>query len=367
MARTNLTEKELRNAVFDKTKLEALQAKLAEHDTAVDALEGGTTSTVVTIHPVRAASTTNIANLAACSTTMDTSITLVAGDRVLLKDQSTPAQNGVYVVGTVGGGTAPLTRATDFDASAEVKPNTIVAVSAGTANANTIWQLTVATAPTIGSTSLPFVQIVNKTQLATYLALTTQAGLIGSDAAGYTATTVKAQLAEVKTIADAASPAATLALTTTPGGASYVGVFDTAGYYTATNVETILAEIGPKLIAKKTVTVDEEALTGTSQAVNVGTALPANAVVLAHEIVVNEQGALAGNDLTITLGGTTANAIVASTDLDALGVGSYQGTLGTHPRGSFSSEQLVATFAASDLASLSAGNWTFNVWYMVLA
>lgn len=33
-----------------------------------------------------------------------------------------------------------------------------------------------------------------------------------------------------------------LALTTTPGGASYVGVFDTAGKYTATNVEAALAE-----------------------------------------------------------------------------------------------------------------------------
>lgn len=126
-------------------------------------------------------------------------------------------------------------------------------------------------------------------------------------------------------------------------------------------------DAGAGTILKKTVTVGEASLTGTSQAVNVGTALPTNAVVLAHEIKVNTQGVLAGNDLTITLGGTTANAIVASTDLDALAVGSYQGTLGTHPRGKFSAEQLVATFAASDLASLSAGNWTINVWYTVLA
>ena len=124
---------------------------------------------------------------------------------------------------------------------------------------------------------------------------------------------------------------------------------------------------GNTAIAKKTVTVGEAALSGASQAVNIGTALPANAVVLAHEIVVNTQGVLAGNDLTITVGGTTANAIVASTDLDALAAGKYQGTLGTHPRGSFSAEQLVATFAASNLASLSAGNWTITVWYIVLA
>lgn len=123
---------------------------------------------------------------------------------------------------------------------------------------------------------------------------------------------------------------------------------------------------GNTAIAKKTVTVGEAALSGASQAVNIGTALPANAVVLAHEIVVNTQGVLAGNDLTITVGGTSAAAIVASTDLDALAPGKYQGTLGAHPRGSFSSEQLVATFAASNLTSLSAGNWTITVWYIVL-
>lgn len=116
----------------------------------------------------------------------------------------------------------------------------------------------------------------------------------------------------------------------------------------------------------KTVTVGEASLTGTSKVVNIGTALPTGAVVLGHEIKVNTQGVLAGNDLTIKVGGTDDDAIVASTDLDALAAGVYQGTLGVHPRGTFSGEQLVATFAASDLASLSAGNWTINVWYTVV-
>ena len=130
--------------------------------------------------------------------------------------------------------------------------------------------------------------------------------------------------------------------------------------------DTALDAIEAGAIQKRTVTVGEAALTGTSQAVNIGAVLPANAVVLGHEIVVNTQGVLAGNDLTITVGGTAPAAIVASTDLDALAPGKYSGTLGTHPRGSFSAEQLVATFAASNLASLSAGNWTITVWYSVL-
>lgn len=323
MARTSLTSDQLFRLDRGNVR-EDVRAKLAEHDTAIDALEGGTTSSVVTIHPARGASTGNVANLAAFTVAND-DITFVETDRAFLKDQSTATQNGIYVVGAVAGGTAPLTRAADFNEATEVKPNTLVAVSAGTLGANTLWQLAVAAAPTIGSTNLPFVQITNKTQLAAYLALTTQAGLIGSDAAGYTGATVKSQLAEVKAIADAG-----IALT------------------------------------KRTVTVAHGDLTGASQAVNVGAVLPANAVVLAHELAVTEQF-VGEADTTITLGGTDADAIVASTDLDALAIGKYSGTLGVHPAGKFSAEQLVATFAATALEDLTAGSVTITVWYVVLA
>lgn len=119
-------------------------------------------------------------------------------------------------------------------------------------------------------------------------------------------------------------------------------------------------------IYKRTVTVGEAELSGSSQTVKIGTKLPPGAVVLAHDITVNTQGVLAGSDLTIKVGGTDDDAIVASTDLDALAAGSYCGTAGVHPRGDFGSQQLNAIFAASDLATLSAGNWTFNVWFTVL-
>jgi hypothetical protein len=128
-----------------------------------------------------------------------------------------------------------------------------------------------------------------------------------------------------------------------------------------------LAASESAIFDKRTVTVAETSLTGASQVVNIGSVLPTNAVVVAHEIKVNTQGVLAGNDLTITVGGTDADAIVASTDLDALAAGSYSGTLGAHHVGSFSAQQLTATFAAADLASLSAGNWTLTVWFHVLA
>lgn len=130
--------------------------------------------------------------------------------------------------------------------------------------------------------------------------------------------------------------------------------------------DTALDALETGAFSKVTVTVDEADLTGTSDTANIGSALPTNAVVVAHQIVVNEQ-AVGQSDLTITIGGTDADAIVASTDLDALAIGKYQGTAGANPTGSFSGEQLVATFAATALGDLSAGNWTINVWYFVLA
>lgn len=371
MARTNLTRRQVQ-APYNAANATAVYTKIAEHDTALDALEAGGTTNTSQTHHVDAASTANVANLASFTVSHD-GLTMTAGQRILLKDQSTGAQNGIYVLGTVGAGTCALTRATDWDATAEVKSGTLVTVRAGTAGAGRTYKLSNTTAVTVGTTAQTFAEVLD----TDHLALTTTgngADLIGSfDTGGiYTATTVRGQLQEVKAIADAAAPSASLALTTTPGGASYVGVFDNAGIYTATNVEAALAEV--KVLAdaaigavKRTVTVNETALSGASQAVNIGAVLPANAQVFMHEIVVNTQGVLAGNDLTITIGGTDTDAIVASTDLDVLTAGRYQGTLGVHPRGGFGGEQLTATFAASDLATLSAGDWTINVWYFVLA
>lgn len=146
--------------------------KIDEHDVGMDSVEGridslerGTTSSVVTIHPADGMATGNVADLAAFPVAND-GLTLTAGKRVLLPLQSTGSQNGIYVVGAVAGGVAPLTRAPDFNEAAEVKPNALVAVSGGTVGANRIYQLTVAAPPTIGTTSLTFARLYNADQAA---------------------------------------------------------------------------------------------------------------------------------------------------------------------------------------------------------
>ena len=86
-------------------------------------------------------------------------VTLATGDRVLVKDQSTGSQNGIYVVGVT-----PV-RAFDMDQDATTAVpasevlGAIVYVVAGTVNGGTTWRNTNTTAPTLGSTALTFAQL----------------------------------------------------------------------------------------------------------------------------------------------------------------------------------------------------------------
>lgn len=69
---------------------------------------------------IQAATTSAIPSLASVTLASHFSgYTPVAGDRVLVKDQSSASQNGWYLVGTVTGGAAPLTRVSDANASSE--------------------------------------------------------------------------------------------------------------------------------------------------------------------------------------------------------------------------------------------------------
>ena len=88
---------------------------------------------------VVAASTANgtLASAFANSSTLD-GVTLATNDRILLKDQSTGAENGIYTVNSSG---AP-TRATDFDADSEVTSGAFTFVTEGTANGDSGFVLT---------------------------------------------------------------------------------------------------------------------------------------------------------------------------------------------------------------------------------
>ena len=87
-------------------------------------------------------------------------VTLVADERLLVKDQGSGLQNGLYVVTQVGTAGTPwiLTRAADADTSAEVTAGLYMWVTEGTTNADTAWTLTTDDPITLGTTSLAFTQ-----------------------------------------------------------------------------------------------------------------------------------------------------------------------------------------------------------------
>lgn len=76
---------------------------------------------------------------------------LTAGDRVLVKDQATGANNGLYVAAA-----GAWARAADADASAEVTPGMLVTIEEGTTLADTVWELTTNGPIVLGTTALTF-------------------------------------------------------------------------------------------------------------------------------------------------------------------------------------------------------------------
>ena len=80
-------------------------------------------------------------------------VTLATGDRILIKNQASPAENGIYTVNSSG---AP-TRAVDFDAWSEI-PGGFVFAEEGTANADTGWVCTSNQGGTLNTTAINFVQ-----------------------------------------------------------------------------------------------------------------------------------------------------------------------------------------------------------------
>ena len=98
----------------------------------------------------------NITTLAGGAPNTLDGVTLAANDRVLVKDQTTPNQNGIYVVTTLGtGANGTWTRALDMDAWTEV-PNAYTWIENGTVNADTGWVCTADMGGTLGTTSITF-------------------------------------------------------------------------------------------------------------------------------------------------------------------------------------------------------------------
>lgn len=117
----------------------------------VDTLVAGLRTRVI----ARVASTANV-NISTGLENGDTldGVTLVTGNRVLLKDQSTASQNGLYIV--VASGAA--SRDPEFDIISEIAGQLIL-VSEGSTHADDLFLCTTDTSATLGSSSISYTQV----------------------------------------------------------------------------------------------------------------------------------------------------------------------------------------------------------------
>jgi hypothetical protein len=113
---------------------------------------------------VRAASTANIATLSG-PMTLD-GVALVAGERVLVKDQTTAGQNGIYVVAA-----GAWARSADADTWGELV-SAYVFVESGTVNADMGYLSTVDPGGALGTTAVTFVQFSGAGQILAGAGLT---------------------------------------------------------------------------------------------------------------------------------------------------------------------------------------------------
>lgn len=259
---------------------------------------------VVAAQTAKAAST---GNLTLSGTQTVDGIALSSGDVVLVKSQTAPAQNGLYVVAA-----SAWARHASMDTWAEV-PGMIVSVQQGTTNADTVWLSTADPGGTLGTTSITFAQIPGPSDVLAGAGLVRTGQVIDLVAAD-TSLTVNPDSVGVKV-----DPAR--CITTAVGGIG-VNPDNTTIEANANALRVKPASIGDAQLAstyqKQANIVVRETPSGSINGANVTFGLAATPVANTEEIFLNglllEPGA--GNDYTIS--GATITMLTAPATGDRL-------------------------------------------------
>ena len=125
---------------------------------------------------VVAASTANV-SLASPGATLD-GVTLTSGNRILLKNQTTASENGIY---DWTGAASALTRSADANTADEFGLGFLIYISQGTSNGASYWFFSQSSTVTLGSTSLTFAKIDGLAQSSTAPALASSGTITTTD------------------------------------------------------------------------------------------------------------------------------------------------------------------------------------------
>lgn len=267
-------------------------------------------------------------------------VTAALNDRVLIKNQAAPEQNGIYTVTTLGTVATNwvLTRATDMDQAAEVIQYKVVFVDQGSTNANTTWQVSDAGPYVIGTTAINYNLYTLQSGLTFPLALS-----LGGTEAALTASNGGVVFSNATTME-------ILAGTATAGqmlrsGANAVGSWSTATWPATTTINSILYSSANNVVGEVS-PVARSVLTYN------GTSVPTAVALTDGQLII---GSTAGAPAAATLTAGTGISIVSASNSITLSVtGGGLGTVAV--AGTSQSAAVNTTYVA-----LNAGQTTLTL------
>lgn len=294
------------------------------------------------------------------------------GNRVLVKNEVTQANNGVYEVTTVGGAGTKyvLTRTTDYDTSGsgtnEIDQGDMMLVISGTANDNTSWVQQTPLPITVGTTALVFIEFAStQTYTAgTGLTLATNqfsitntgtAGTYGS-ASLIPVITTNAQ-GQVTSVTTAANPQGTVTNVTgtapvvssggaTPAISMAAASTSADGYLTSTNWNTFNGKQAALVSATNIKTINGASVLGSGDLTVSGSFTGGT---LTSQLILAAGTASAGTaPLELQTGTLNTTAEIGAVEFDGT---AFYSSMAASTRGVMPSEQIVVLTGTNTLTS----------------
>ena len=271
--------------------------------------------------------------------TIDTYTTL-AGDRVLVKNQGTSSQNGIYIASA-----SAWTRSTDMDVWSEVSGAYTVILS-GSANVNTGWVCTASASGTIGVTSMPWVQFSSQATYTAGTGLTLASNTFSITNTGVTAASYGSASKTLTATVNAQGQLTSLSASDIAIANTQVSGLGTMSTQNASSVAITGGAIdGTTVGATTATTVRGTTITATTQFSGAGTGLTGTAAGLS----------IGGNASTAT----TASATTASATFNNGGSGGVSGS--TFNGGTALTVSYNTIGAPSTTGTNATGTWGIGI------
>lgn len=236
--------------------------------------------------------------------------TPIVGDRLLVKNQASTFQNGIYTVTIVGtaGTVFVLTRALDFNQSIDIKTGASTYVTSGTTLAATTWDVSSADSPVMGTDAITFIQSAGPGSLiaGTGISITGVTVAVDSTIATLTGT----QTLTNKTLT---SPTLTTPALGTPASGVMTNVTGTATGLTAGLATNMAGGLGGQINYQSAVNTTAMLANGTagqilsSQGTTLAPAWIANSVAISTGV--SGLGTGVATALAVNVGNTTGSLV----------------------------------------------------------